>query len=1156
MTISLATAILQNTLGNSEAFPKDVPESYSWYGGWDGLATELAPPGVTAVTGYGVVYQRDGVIDATAPGLVEVANSQTYVRRRSNKTWVLVQGQNQIDGGHFVGDFTDNEATALDLNKLPSGVWTMDPPPVTYNNHWWPNPRGTFADGEIDGCFTYFEIRITDPAAVGRLVCMAGTDWWKNADADYVEPVGTNNPAAGGSNWVALTTTFRPVCNYSFIDAAVFSESLPPPVTGTAGPDQGDQPLPAPPAPVNPNPTPTSRPEAAPTIGGIGGDTLFYVAMVDESETTFGTAHAREDLQVVSGSIDHTEGQKPVLTLEIRNPRVGLLKPGRKRWIWLSWYNSTLDAIEPLFFGRIVAVPANMLGEKITVQYIADPPDFLDQQQDLAEALKNRPNYDPLFLDVAYRDDPNSILEGYSRYWHVSRLALGATNRVTTSDFIFGEDGTVTFEQEEVPYSSVQMSVTQAPATLISMEIATAWQQKFTGEIDIGARDFSSYAGDGIIADWPKPMTQLQGGYSVAAATVTDSRGVAGATSHNYTYNWQNQDKEHNDGDTMSVSVSQTVPAVSNFHLLAHIVDYKSQSGVSDPFAVDGDGDPAPINIPQHTEITYAYMPAWSVATTLRLRYDADRNRNERLRFIMQSDLQEITTSVDAATNFDTIKLTAANVDLPLLDVVEWGVIAGTAVALGTIIVVPVSVDPLVLFANYQIATVAGTAGVVQPNFSDLVGVDTVDGTVTWTAMGLSPLQNTPDWTASDSIPRGMVIRPRTPFFVTYSQLFSTFPVTSGVSISLGTIIRTNDGASYQICTFAGVTGTDPNFNSFSTSYGADTADNTVTWECLGAAAPNGTTYWISTGADNALTGTLLPQFGSGPVGTVVVDNAVTWTSLGDNGNYIGVPIGDVARRSYFTTERGHWSIEYALCVARAHLLKRSRVVTVQWDFRAERFTELSCRKNARVLDPRLPGGTALGKITQYGMTFSGAGGIRGHVTVQCAIGKSTVISTAAGTSDYAASDYADTDWQEHIGAVVAVASGDIGYSPPLDVPNDDGIVFPVSKSDVVLVETVHGSLAEQGAAALSAMSSISKSQQASIFSGGLFTGSGGFFGGDGVQFGQISPKQTTVASALQREPIWYDLQLRPLTGSTFTNLYEVTVTDLVVPKMIDLEAT
>jgi hypothetical protein len=61
----------------------------------------------------------------------------------------------------------------------------------------------------------------------------------------------------------------------------------------------------------------------------------FYFAWVDAG-TPFDSSLFREDETVLSFDLAHAEGQIPTLSVEIKNPRVGLLAPGRKQWAWFS----------------------------------------------------------------------------------------------------------------------------------------------------------------------------------------------------------------------------------------------------------------------------------------------------------------------------------------------------------------------------------------------------------------------------------------------------------------------------------------------------------------------------------------------------------------------------------------------------------------------------------------------------------------------------------------------------------------------------------------------------------------------------------------------------------------------------------------------------
>lgn len=229
--ISLAVLELQNGTPGSEGLPKDLPSGYDWYTGGGVLAGTKGPPpycpsGFTSMTGYGVVYQEIDTPDAVIPGLIEVRNMVAYVRRTTDKVWLQVQDETTLDGGHFVADFSGNQAISMDIRDAGGGIWTMDGPARHYNNHWWPNPRGSYAVGTVDGCFCVYEIRVTDPGAVNCLLAQCGIDWWRTPDADFLSDF-SNNPGAAGGNWVKITNTFKPVSCISLYNSDI-EDSLPP----------------------------------------------------------------------------------------------------------------------------------------------------------------------------------------------------------------------------------------------------------------------------------------------------------------------------------------------------------------------------------------------------------------------------------------------------------------------------------------------------------------------------------------------------------------------------------------------------------------------------------------------------------------------------------------------------------------------------------------------------------------------------------------------------------------------------------------------------------------------------------------------------------------------------------------------------------------
>jgi hypothetical protein len=232
MAISVSDIIAQNTIGLSEGKPVGVPESYAWYDGLyrpPGLAG--APAGFTSVTGWGQVYQKAGAPAYSNPNAtIDVANSKTYVHIKATGEWVLVQNQsnNQLAGAHFVADFSGNSAIAMQISAQTGGSATIDTPPAGYNDHFWLDSRGVYAAGAVDAVYVQMDMKVSDPNL--QLIANIGADWWRTSSAGYVDGF-SNNPGAGMSNWVELSTQWTTLGFYSSTTAQ-FQADLPPPLEG------------------------------------------------------------------------------------------------------------------------------------------------------------------------------------------------------------------------------------------------------------------------------------------------------------------------------------------------------------------------------------------------------------------------------------------------------------------------------------------------------------------------------------------------------------------------------------------------------------------------------------------------------------------------------------------------------------------------------------------------------------------------------------------------------------------------------------------------------------------------------------------------------------------------------------------------------------
>lgn len=212
----------------------------------------------------------------------------------------------------------------------------------------------------------------------------------------------------------------------------------------------------------------------------------FYTAWVGPDETVFLPEHVREDESVYSFDLSQSEGDFALLRLEVRNPRVGLLGPGREQWMWFSWDRASFDGssggpdVVPLFFGRLVGIPSNLFQDLITLDFVARPVDYVDQKELLAAALRSLPHYEPAFLDTQRRLDPDVVLEARSALWHVGRT----DHVVSISDIIEGEDGVEVFTEDDI-YEMKSMQLLSVPLTKVRVSAKLSWTQRVGGTVDL-----------------------------------------------------------------------------------------------------------------------------------------------------------------------------------------------------------------------------------------------------------------------------------------------------------------------------------------------------------------------------------------------------------------------------------------------------------------------------------------------------------------------------------------------------------------------------------------------------------------------------------------------------------------------------------------------
>jgi hypothetical protein len=383
-------------------------------------------------------------------------------------------------------------------------------------------------------------------------------------------------------------------------------------------------------------------------------DVTFYFAWCGPGET-FNAGHLREDEFILSFDIGHLEGQIPTLDIEVKNPHVGLLAPGRLQWAWFSYQSPYDNSITPLFYGRLIALPSNLLNEVVTLKFISRPPNFIAQKQAVAERMKVSPYYDPIWIKDTMLDDADTILESYSMAWHVDRFAQS----VTVSDITSGEDGTEEFQQEDAFYDSVSISFAQNTQNQVLFDGTINWTQEEVGLIPLPPVSIAALNSSQIASDFPQPGQTLADGVTVASSNVTTGTGgsVAQFQGWNTSLSFKSYEKEHRNGDVISSTFSQQgFPGVA-VSLTGGGTSGDEQHGIA---------------AEHHYHATYAGVKdapsgAPNVQADMTVRYEMARGRTETLKLILVSGIQSIiTTPDDAPFNPIKISMQGSDVNLPL----------------------------------------------------------------------------------------------------------------------------------------------------------------------------------------------------------------------------------------------------------------------------------------------------------------------------------------------------------------------------------------------------------------------------------------------------------------------------------------------------------
>ena len=358
---------------------------------------------------------------------------------------------------------------------------------------------------------------------------------------------------------------------------------------------------------------------------------MFYFAWIEAPIDFDEVAHAVEDEKIVALEIRQEEGDFAALTIDVQVRPEGLLAAGRLQWCWLSWDDGS--GIQPLFTGRLVAVPDSIDGEVMRLLFAARPENYESLKSDYATALRVLPYYDPVWV-TGDTSDPDAVLSGYGATWHIDRTTLA----LSISDELAGEDGTIVIGPDDHTYNDLSISYADKPKLTVKFTGTLSWSQTGKGTIDLTERivslfrsDKSIYkaphsgvistlTGDGLISDWPQGGTAIDGGW-----TVNNDTSIVEADERIYKqYSYDVQYRG------LAPSVNEDEITGRNFFL-----DSFADLKVSFPIA----------GLKQQTLFDWA----------------ADRKRQETLSFIMTADVQALV--VDAPEDETMVTLTISAQD-------------------------------------------------------------------------------------------------------------------------------------------------------------------------------------------------------------------------------------------------------------------------------------------------------------------------------------------------------------------------------------------------------------------------------------------------------------------------------------------------------------
>jgi hypothetical protein len=239
------------------------------------------------------------------------------------------------------------------------------------------------------------------------------------------------------------------------------------------------------------------------------------------------------------------------------------------------------------------------------------------------------------------------------------------------------------------------------------------------------------------------------------------------------------------------------------------------------------------------------------------------------------------------------------------------------------------------------------------------------------------------------------------------------------------------------------------------------------------------------------------------------------------------VPIGTLAYRSYFQTDRGTASFEYLLLAARAKLRARARAVDITFAMPWNASLGVGLRHSVTLFDRRLPGGAATGKVKSYKLSVT-EGRMLGEFTIGCSIGNGVASTAVSGVNAYVDDGYVDLGYQVVVGGQRMLLTDELAYQSLEEFAvDDDGL-------DLTRALTIRGAV-----------------NFCTVINGLL------------DQLQGLGPYQQTVGSSGPGDPssvirqlsTQVTLDMKPVQGAEFHTSFFPAVSALALPRTIDLDA-